>query len=312
MKVKNYLNEWLAEQKGHIKQKTFNRYAEIIKNNIAPILGETELNELNPKQVRAFISKLGENHADNTVLQIVGLLKRALTCAMQEGIIKGNPVQGIQLKRRQQKVEPLTEHEQQVVEKYIFDAHDPYYYGILIALYTGVRIGELLALTWRDIDLNSHMLTVSKTLGTIKVCDGPNPYISTPKTEAGNRTIPYPKQLQPLLKELKELGNEYVITTRRGNFMTVFGYQKVFARLLERLGLKHRGFHSLRHTYATRALEAGADIKTLSEMLGHSSPTVTIARYCHSTDKQKNKLCEKIGDNLKRYAYYHNSWTNPS
>lgn len=306
MTVQNYLNEWLTEQNGSVKQKTFARYAEIVKNNIAPAIGGVELNDLTSKQVRAFVTKLGEDHADNTILQIVGVLKRALACATQEDIINRNPAQGIVLKRRQQKVEPLTEIEQRAIEKYIFNTRRPYYYGILIALYTGVRIGELLALTWRDVDMKSRTITVSKTAGTLKVCDGPNPYISSPKTEAGKRTIPYPKQLQPLFKELKNLGNEYVVSTRGGNFMTVYGYQKAFARLLERLGLRHKGFHSLRHTYATRAIEAGADIKTLSEMLGHSSPTVTITRYCHSTDKQKNKICEKIGDNLKRYDICHN------
>lgn len=163
-----------------------------------------------------------------------------------------------------------------------------------------MRIGELLALTWDDVDLKSKTITVNKTAGVIKIASGDNPFVTTPKTAAGNRTIPYPKQLNPLLKEMRARGSKYVVCTHEGGYMTLYGYQKAFSRLLKRVGVKHKGFHSLRHTYATRAIEAGADIKTLSEMLGHSSPTVTITRYCHSTDKQKNKLCNKIGEQMKK------------
>jgi len=300
MTIKEYLNEWLSEQKCHIKFRTLKRYAEIVNNNILPHLGDIAIEELTPKQVRGLKAKLSAIHSDNTVLQIMGLLKRALNCAVQEELIKANPTIGVTLRHKQQKVEPFNEREQRTIVEYILMRRNPYYYGIVVALYTGVRIGELLALTWDDVDMKSRTITVSKTSGALKVSDGKNPFVSSPKTAAGNRTIPYPKQLNPLLKEMKALRSEYVVCTHKGNYMTVYGYQKAFSRLLERLGIKHKGFHSLRHTYATRALEAGADIKTLSEMLGHSSPTVTITRYCHSTDKQKNKLCEKIGEQMKK------------
>jgi len=300
MTVKKFLNDWLFEQKGHLKFRTFKRYSEIVNNNVLPLAGEIALEELTPKQVRSFVAELSAKHSDNTVLQIMGLFKRALNCAVQEELIKANPAVGVTLRHKQQKVEPFNEREQRAIVEYILKRRNPYYYGILIALYTGVRIGELLALTWDDVDLKSKTITVSKTSGALKVSEGKNPFITTPKTAAGNRTIPYPKQLNPLLKEMKALGSEYVVCTRKGNYMTLYGYQKAFSRLLARIGIKHKGFHSLRHTYATRALEAGADIKTLSEMLGHSSPTVTITRYCHSTDKQKTKLCEKIGEQMKK------------
>lgn len=303
MTINEYLNEWLEEQRDHIKIRTYRRYAEIVGNNILPAIGEIEITELTSKQVRKFIATLSIEHSDNTVLQIIGLLKRALNLAVQEGLIEFNPTAGIVLHHKQRKVEPFNDREQSIIVEYILQKQNPYYYGILIALYTGVRIGELLALTWDDVDMKSKTITVSKTAGSIKLSNADNPFISTTKTVAGNRTIPYPRQLNSLLKVMKALGSKYVVCTRQGNFMSVYGYQKMFSRLLDRLGIKHKGFHSLRHTYATRALESGADIRTLSEMLGHSSPTVTITRYCHSTNKQKYRLCEKIGEQLKKYAY---------
>ena len=300
MKVKEYLLEWLLEQTRHLKVRTQRRYEEIVVNNVLPMLGEVELADLTPKRIRSFVAELTAEHADNTILQIVGLLKRAFNVAVQEELIKANPTVGVVLHHSQRKVEPFNEREQKLIAEYILQKRNPYYYGILVALYTGVRIGELLALTWDDVDMKSKTITVSKTAGALKIADGDNPYISTPKTSAGNRTIPYPKQLTSLLKEMKALGSKYVVCTHKGKYMTVYGYQKMFSRLLDRLGIKHKGFHSLRHTYATRALEAGADLKTLSEMLGHSSPTVTITRYCHSTDRQKAKLCDKLGEHLQK------------
>lgn len=137
MVLRIYLNEWLAEQKWHIKTRTHRRYAEIAENNIIPILGEVEIAQLTTKQVKCFVAELNAVHADNTVLQIVGVLKRALNCAAQEGIISTNPAIGIALHHKQHKVEPFSESEQNAIVKYILQKREPYYYGIIIALYTG-------------------------------------------------------------------------------------------------------------------------------------------------------------------------------
>lgn len=90
-----------------------------------------------------------------------------------------------------------------------------------------------------------------------------------------------------------------MISSRSGGFVMISSYQRSFAALLERLKITHMGFHSLRHTFATRAIERGADMKTLSEILGHSSPTITMNRYVHTSDKQKEKIIERVGVLLK-------------
>lgn len=302
MQLQRYLQGWLSAQQAQLKHKTFVRYGEIVKNNIAPFIGQTELDKLTSKQMREYSNSLCEQHADNTVIQVFGLLRRALNCAVADGHIPANPTQGIPLKRRQQTIEPFTEEEQFMLEKYIFMSRNPYYYGVLIALYTGMRIGELLALRWDDVDMKSRTVTVTKTVSAVRPTSGDEPYVTQPKTVAGVRTIPYPRQLHPIFKELRKSGSEYVVCTRFLTPVSIFCYQKSFSRLLNRLGIRHRGFHSLRHTFATRAIEAGSDIKTLSEILGHSSPTVTISRYVHSTDKQKNKVCQKVGDKLNKFT----------
>ena len=169
----------------------------------------------------------------------------------------------------------------------------------MLCLYTGLRIGELLSLTWDDIDLQKGIITVSKSCHDswengeyVKVID-------TPKTDFSERIIPLPKQLLSRLREYKKSSSEnYVICGERVHGVQVRSYQKSFELLLKRLKLPHKGFHSLRHTFATRALECGMDIKTLSEILGHKNPTITLKRYAHSMLEHKTEMMNRLGKSL--------------
>ncbi|MDE6550127.1 MAG: site-specific integrase [Clostridia bacterium] len=308
MTTDEYFNQWLKEQEGKIKTRTHNRYDELIATHIKPSFDGVPIRKVTKEMVERYISEYLQCQAglaDNSVLQIVGVIKRAFKQATSRGIIKTNPTLDITLKHRQKKIDAFTEREQKKLERFIMKSGRARNYGILIALYTGLRIGELLALTWDDVDMRNATLSISKTVGNLRISKGEkNPYLGTPKTAAGVRVIPYPKQLTPLFRLLKSTGGEYVISTIKGGYVQVNSYQKSFGKILKYLKISHKGFHSLRHTYATRALESGADMKTLSEMLGHSSPTVTLARYAHSTEKQKLKLTQQVGSRLKRTDFY--------
>lgn len=303
MKFKDFMVIWLENLKIAVKPKTYIRYVEIATKNILPFFGDKSIEKIDKGTIRNFYCHMKQNYSDNTLLQVFGLLRRSLKSAVRKGIISSDPSADIVLSHHQKNIFPFSEREQHILIEFIIEAKKPQYYGILIALYTGLRLGELLALTWEDIDMKNNYINVSKNHCSIKVSDGENPFLSTPKTEKSIRIIPYPKHLNKFLKDMKSLGNKYVVSTRNGNFMRVFGYQKMFSGLLMRLDIKHRGFHCLRHTYATNAIELGVDIKTLSEMLGHSTPAVTINRYCHTTDKQKRKVSEKFNEKLKKYIY---------
>ena len=118
----------------------------------------------------------------------------------------------------------------------------------------------------------------------------------TPKTASSKRAIPIPKQLLPLLKEKKRNSlSKYVIETTKGEPDGVTSYQRSFETLQKKLGIEKKGFHSLRHTFATRALECGMDVKTLSEILGHKNATVTLNRYAHSLQEHKQEMMNKVG-----------------
>lgn len=170
----------------------------------------------------------------------------------------------------------------------------------LLCLYTGLRIGELLALTWHDIDFIKGTLAVTKSChygkgesGKFERCT------ELPKTITSRRTIPIPKQMITILKGIKKRSeSEYVIASRTDP-VSVRSYQRSFALLLQRLKVPHKGFHALRHTFATRALECGMDVKTLSEILGHKNASITLNRYVHSLMEHKQEMMNKVGKLLQ-------------
>ena len=181
--------------------------------------------------------------------------------------------------------------EQKQIEQAVMNGKKDKLYGILLCLYSGLRIGELIALQWSDIDFAKGILTVSKSCYDSK--DGL--IIDEPKTATSRRVIPLPKQLMPLLKSVKKKSDSPFVVSANGKPVSVRSYQRSFELLLKRLDIPHKGFHSLRHTFATRALECGMDVKTLSEILGHKNPTVTLNRYAHSLMEHKADMMNRLG-----------------
>ena len=158
-------------------------------------------------------------------------------------------------------------------------------------LFRSLRIGELIALHWSDIDFAKGILTVSKSCHDGK--DGL--IIDEPKTTTSRRVIPLPKQLLPILRSVKKKSASPFVVSASGKPVSVRSYQRSFELLLKKLKIPHKGFHSLRHTFATRALECGMDVKTLSEILGHKNPTITLNRYAHSLMEHKTDMMNKLG-----------------
>ena len=168
--------------------------------------------------------------------------------------------------------------------------------GIIICLYTGMRIGELLALTWNDVDTEKRIISINKTCHEGKNENGIYQRIlNSPKTFSSKRMIPYPKQLEIIFKLLKQDNSIYVISYNQKP-ISVRSYQKSFALMLKHANIKHKGFHALRHTFATRSIECGVDVKTLSEILGHKNATITLNRYVHSLLNHKKDMMDKIGN----------------
>ena len=301
MKYTQWLNIWLENYiKPSSKERTYIRYGQLIRTHIAPKIGETDVNDLTPIALQSFVTELlnggnkktGKGLSANTVNAIISVMQNSLRTAHLLGYAKeytANMIKRPKLKER--KIECFTLAEQKKIETAVFENKKTKLFGIVLCLYSGLRIGELIALQWKDIDLAKGLLTVSRschdTSGGI--------VFDEPKTATSRRIIPLPKQLLPRLKGIKKSSNSDFVVSVGGNAVSVRSYQRSFELLLKRLNIVHRGFHSLRHTFATRALECGMDVKTLSEILGHKNPTITLNRYAHSLLEHKSAMMNRLG-----------------
>jgi len=301
MKYIDWLNIWLNNYiKPSAKERTYIRYEQLIRAHIAPKIGNMCINDLTPIVLQSFVTELlntgnlktGKELSANTINTTISVIQNSLRTAHLLGIAKeykANMIKRPKLKER--KIECFTLVEQKKIETAVFNSKKTKMFGIVLCLYTGLRIGELIALQWKDIDLQKGVLTVSRS------CHDKNGSIvfDEPKTVTSCRVIPLPKQLLPKLKNIKKNSNSDFVVSMGGNAVFVRSYQRSFELLLKKLNIAHRGFHSLRHTFATRALECGMDVKTLSEILGHKNPTVTLNRYVHSLLEHKAAMMNRLG-----------------
>lgn len=302
MKLKELLELWLERYMKHtIKIRTYNRYKSICELHLIKDLGEYELEELKPNVLQDFLlKKIDDHYSTNTIKGIVSVLKQALRLAITLEFVDKEYCSNLKMPSSEEKeISVFTKKEQQVIESFCLNHKKRNYIGIVICLYTGIRLGELLALTWDDIDFNSNLLTINKTSYSAKVDGKTQIIVDKPKTKKSNRVIPLPNQLVKLLKIIKKESNsKYVITTRNSRMVGNRSYQRTFKFILKKVNVPYRNFHSLRHTFATNAIELGMDVKTLAEILGHTNAMITLNRYSHSLLNYKIEMMNKLGKNL--------------
>ena len=306
MTTQTLLLEWLEKfQKEHIKARTYNRYQGLIEMHIVPALGDRDISSLSRKEIQNFLinQKKDGNMRNKETLSatstnmMLSLLNLAFEYACDMEYIKENPCIRIRRARADtKKVEAFSTDEQRAVEAEIAKSGDRRLHGIILCLYTGLRLGDSIALTWSPLD---------STLGTLKVTTtayrAQNEYgiwnlcIDTPKTESSERVIPLPKYITDMLSQDRDVAKTpYIVENKKAERMSIRSYQYLFERLTEKVGVRKLNFHALRHTFATRALECGMDIKTLSELMGHKNASITLNRYAHSMMDTKIAAMNKL------------------
>ncbi len=301
MKYIDWLVQWIENYiRPSVKVRTYERYKLIVEQHIKDKVGGIELNDLSPLVLQSFITELlqcgnkktGKGLAANSVNSVISVIQSSLKTAHLLGLTKEYTADKLKRpKLMEKRVECFSLTEQKRIEQAILSGKKDKLYGILLCLYSGLRIGELIALQWSDIDFVKGVLTVSKSCHDGK--DGL--IIDEPKTATSRRMIPLPKQLLPMMKALKRRSVSPFVVSASGNPVSVRSYQRSFELLLKKLKIPHKGFHSLRHTFATRAIECGMDVKTLSEILGHKNPTITLNRYAHSLMEHKADMMNRLG-----------------
>ncbi len=303
---KDWIYEWLVEKKEYIKESTYANYSNNIFNHIIPELGNYDLFELNHKIIQNFLLKLSKTGkkdgsgglAEKTIKDITIIIKGSLKKAINEEKMKHIELTFNYPKdHTEKKIYILTKHEQNKITDYVLNNLNTRNIGVLISLYSGIRIGELCALKWEDIDLKKGIIDIHKTIQRIYIKDKDKNIskviITTPKTKNANREIPINKDFLEILKKIKTNKNDYILTGNE-SYIEPRTYRKYFNKVLKQAKIKHFNFHSLRHTFATNCISLSVDYKTVSELLGHANINITLNLYVHPRLSQKKKCIDLV------------------
>ena len=290
------VNSWLCNIKNKVKESTYINYYIKIQKHILPFLGGIRYEKLTVQYLNDFISdKLNRGLSVKYVSDIVVLIK-SVTKFAHRNFNYADKAELVTVPKDKHFKEKavLNEVQQRTLTAYLLNFPTFSNVGILLSMFTGIRIGELCALKWSDIDLEKSILTIRKTMQRIKDLDGKTAtkiLIDSPKSKSSARTIPLPNFLTDILKNIRTESEDYILTGKK-LFTEPRTMQYRFAAILKKLNLPKVNFHALRHTFATNCVSLGFDVKTLSEILGHSSVEITLNRYVHSSMERKRTCME--------------------
>ena len=313
--VGGWFDIWQRDYLGGVKRSTAHLYAEQIRLYIMPSLGAIKLRELNTPTVQKFYNALGRPHdgrpglSPKSIKNVHGILHRALQQAQALGYLRRNPTSGCVLPRIEKKeIEPLEEPQiAAFIEMIEGHRHELLF---KVALFTGMREGELLGLRWDCVDFRRGTIRIKQQLRR-EQRKGGTYYISSPKNGKPRTIVPAPIVMN-LLKEQRHRQMELrrkagpkwkdsgmVFTNLTGGYLSYRSVYDCFKRVMEKIGSPKTRFHDLRHTYAVSSLKAGDDIKTLQENLGHHSAAFTLDVYGHVTDYMKRESSQRMESYLK-------------
>lgn len=298
--------EWLAEKRNYVKESTYALYQYEVEKYLLPGLGHLSVAEINEQVLQEAVLNwqnrnggTGRVKKKSTTQNLIILLKQITKYAMKKEYIKQSkidircaPQKSIQSSRK-----ILEETEQlRLISAALADL-TPETLGILLCINSGLRIGELCALKWSDVNTNEQVIHVTKTMQRIYLKDSsPRSYvvITSPKTESSVRDIPLSQKMCELIAEVADMNPQHYILTNSDQYIEPRTYRKHYDVFLNMQGIRHIKFHSLRHTFATKCIESGADYKVVSEILGHSTINTTLNMYVHPQMSQKRKCIESI------------------
>ena len=290
---------WKDEKKRYVKMSTMAAYSLIIQNHLESWF--ENLGDVTPCSVQSLVdSKLKDGLNVTTIKGILIVLKMILKFGEKQGWIGHQLIEvKFPTQRMRHQTDVLSLCEEQRMLDYLSSHHGKYNLGLQICLFTGMRIGEVCALRWEDVDINAGTIRIRRTVHRVYVIDdGPKHSELTldyPKTAGSYREIPVIRDLADILTKYSEgaIGKHYVISGLP-NPTEPQTMRNHFKKVAATLGLSMRRFHGLRHTFATRCVESKCDYKTLSSILGHANVSTTLNLYVHPGMEQKRKCVEDM------------------
>lgn len=304
-KFASYCNEWLSITRGRVKPATYVttyvKYDSVLENHIKPLLGSYHPTALSTEIISRFSDILlaEKQLTPKTVRDILTRLKSVIKYTSRQFPGLTGQAEVIYPKEIPREMRVLSAAEQQQFTKLLLTDIDPCKFGILLALLTGLRIGEVCALRWEDIDLGERTIHIHATMQRLKDISGDSLsktqiLIGPPKSDKSIRTIPMTEQAVQLCRRMKSGSKDAFVLTGTPRYMEPRMVQYYLRKYTAACHLDGVHFHTLRHTFATRCVEVGFELKSLSEILGHSSATVTLNRYVHSSMELKRANMSKL------------------
>ena len=295
--LETWLAGWLhGEIIARVKPSTYQAYEGIVTRHIAPRIGGMYLHEMTAAGIMGFLNALRESGlADSTVAGVFRVLSAGLTFAQDEGLIARNPCKRIRLQSTERPAQRVLSAKEQARLRGATSAAD---LPTLLGLYAGMRLGEVCALKWEDINWDESSVTVRRTAQRLRRSGEGNKtlvMIGAPKSRKSHRIIPLPRFILKLLAQYRETcpasGFIFGKQDKPAEARTI---QRRLQRLAARLGISGVHFHTLRHSFATRLMELGSDVKTVSELLGHCSAKTTLDIYAHSLLEQRRNAVDRL------------------
>lgn len=304
--------QWLLAMRPQIKESSYVKYQSLVENHILPQLGEISLAKLTTDSMEQFVHReLTQGRvadrkglSPKTVRDILSIIRQIFHFAEGQHYRIPCSIQTVKVKVKIKEIHVLTIPNRKKLEQFLLRENNRISDGILLSLYTGLRIGEICALRWEQILLDEGLLQIRYTLQRIPNLDYDKEDLSSkktkiivtsPKSSCSNRDIPLPVfMLERMKKRLPSSGRAFFLTGSCEEYVEPRTMNNYFKRILRQCGIPETNYHTLRHTFATRCIELNFDVKTLSEILGHSNVNITLNRYVHITLEQKRKNMDML------------------
>ncbi len=301
MKLSDLAIQWLETTMNNYKQSTYVKYRNTLTKHILPELGNYQLYQIDTNLINTFCYKKLQNYnlSPKSVKDILSIVKLVIKYAEKFGMHCNCDFSAVSIKSPSPTVKGLTSIQSRQLTDILLKNINHINIGILISLYTGIRIGELCALKFNDIFFETNTIQISKTMQRIQNFRGgknkTDILISSPKSKCSIREIPIPQFIIDLIiKNNLYRKDAFLLTGEVSRFIEPRTLQNKFNKITSICNIENATFHMIRHTFASNCIEAGVDAKSLSEILGHSSVNITLNRYVHSSMKLKKLNMEKL------------------